>query len=95
MANNCLNKAQEALPVSVGPTSVDFSKQKPVLTSFRRAYGDNEKIRIIRNLVGMGFVFVLIFTAFMSTSNLQSSLNAKVQLHLNTLNLLIFNIHFV
>lgn len=48
-------------------------------------FGPNEKRRIIKNIVVLGLAFMIHFTAFHGTSNLQSSVNSDAALGTTTL----------
>jgi len=45
----------------------------------RQSYGRREDLRILKNLFMMGIAFALLFTAFMATANLQSSVHTEVK----------------
>ena len=80
MANKILEADLDA-PVPTPTLALNNSEKDKFLlqpNSYRQEYGKYERRRIWKNLIGLGFVFVLIFTAFMCTSNLQSTLHAKV-----------------
>lgn len=48
-------------------------------------FGEGEKFRIWKNVLVLGFAFMLHFTAFWGASNLQSSVNADEALGIITL----------
>lgn len=54
---------------------------KPSKTEYARG----EKWRIVKNIVVLGFAFMVHFTAFHGASNLQSSVNADEALGTSTL----------
>lgn len=48
--------------------------------SFIAGLGRNEKLRIVKNVAVLGIAFMVHFTAFHGTANLQSSVNADASL---------------
>lgn len=52
---------------------------------FRAGLGKHEKIRIIKNVAVLGIAFMIHFTAFHGTANLQSSVNPEKSLGTFTL----------
>lgn len=66
------------LTVFAGDGKVD---QSPIETT----YNGKERIRIIKNVIMIGLAFMVHFTAFHGTSNLQSSINADAALGTTTL----------
>lgn len=47
---------------------------------FIASLGNNEKLRIVKNVVVLGIAFMVHFTAFHGTANLQSSVNSDASL---------------
>lgn len=52
---------------------------------FGGKYGRHEKMRVVKNVVVLGLAFMLHFTAFHGTANLQSSVNSEESLGTFTL----------
>lgn len=61
-------------------TDANFNETTDIVAAAalrRKGYGPNESRRIIKNLFILGFAFTLLFSAFMATANLQSSINSE------------------
>lgn len=52
---------------------------------FLASVGKNEKVRVVKNVAVLGVAFMIHFTAFHGTANLQSSVNADASLGTFTL----------
>ena len=66
--NNNVNKSEEA----DGSSSVKSGRQFDLLTDSERK---KLKFSIFKNVIVISFAFMLLFTAFQSMANLQSSIN--------------------
>ncbi len=77
-ANDAHSEGEEYPGLS--EVSLDKDNQDPEhhVTTGCRKYGERENRRMLRNVIIISFCFTLLFTAFNSMSNLQSSLNSEV-----------------
>lgn len=79
-----------AAQISRQDTESNNSSGESISTSSLRrksTYSRNEARRIIKNLLILGFSFTLLFSAFMATANLQSSINSEVKEDFNAYSL--------
>lgn len=67
------------------PLTVFSGDGKVEESSAETGYETKERIRITKNVVMIGLAFMVHFTAFHGTSNLQSSINADAALGTTTL----------